>query len=81
MSRRHTAVSAATIALLALAPPACRKPEAPAADPPPAVAAAAPAPAVGSALGEPALYRHGVELTIEGPYPDLLAYLRATAAR
>ena len=28
----------------------------------------------------PALYRHGVELTVEGSYADLLAYLRALEA-
>ena len=42
------------------------------------------------ALGEPgepaaaaraALYRHGLELTLEGPYLDLLAYLAALEAR
>jgi MSHA biogenesis protein MshJ len=49
-----------------------------AAAPPPAAAAsgsaaAAPAPA-------PALYRHGVELTVEGTYADLLDYLNALEA-
>lgn len=30
--------------------------------------------------GTPALYRHGVELTVEGRYADLLAYLRTLEA-
>lgn len=30
--------------------------------------------------GSPALYRHGVELTVEGRYGDLLAYLRTIEA-
>ena len=29
---------------------------------------------------EPSLYRHGVELTLEGRYPELLAYLKALEA-
>lgn len=31
----------------------------------------------GAAAGAPALYRHGVELAIEGRYADLLAYLQS----
>lgn len=40
-----------------------------------ASAASAPAPVRG-----PALYRHGVELSVEGPYADLLAWLQALEA-
>ena len=39
-----------------------------------AVAASSPAP---NADASPVLYRHGFELTLEGSYADLLAYLRA----
>ena len=42
-----------------------------------AVAASSPAP---KADASPVLYRHGFELTLEGSYADLLAYLRALEA-
>jgi MSHA biogenesis protein MshJ len=42
--------------------------------------AAASAPAAASAEAGPVLYRHGVELTVEGSYADLLAYLNALEA-
>ena len=44
---------------------------------PVAVAASSPAP---KADASPVLYRHGFELTLEGSYADLLAYLRALEA-
>ena len=44
---------------------------------PVAVAASSPAP---MADASPVLYRHGFELTLEGSYADLLAYLRALEA-
>jgi MSHA biogenesis protein MshJ len=44
---------------------------------PPAAAAAASAAASTTPPPAPALYRHGVELTVEGSYADLLAYLHA----
>ncbi len=50
---------------------------APAANAP--AASAATASNAGNAPG-PALYRHGVELTVEGSYADLLAYLHALEA-
>ena len=45
----------------------------------PGVAASAPA-ASSSGEAGPVLYRHGVELTVEGSYADLLAYLNALEA-
>lgn len=49
----------------------------------PAATPVAQAPATaasGPAAGQQSLYRHGVELVIEGSYPDLLAYLQALEA-
>lgn len=48
----------------------------------PGVAASAPTTATASTSGEagPVLYRHGVELTVEGSYADLLTYLNALEA-
>ena len=48
----------------------------------PAVSASASASAAsnGSATPGPALYRHGVELTVEGSFADLLAYLHTLEA-
>jgi MSHA biogenesis protein MshJ len=46
----------------------------------PAVAAAAPAAAAASAAAAGGLYRHGVELVLEGGYADLLGYLKAMEA-
>lgn len=51
--------------------------------PPGELAALAPAAAASGAGGsslEPGLYRHGVELTLQGPYADLVAYLQALEA-
>jgi MSHA biogenesis protein MshJ len=45
----------------------------------PAAAAAASTPGI-VAPASPTLYRHGVELTVEGSYADLLAYLHALEA-
>ena len=49
-----------------------------------APAAQAPAPAASAAVAplesKATLYRHGVELTVEGGYTDMLAYLRALEA-
>ena len=47
-----------------------------------AAAAANPAGAAGAAANDsrPGLYRHGVELVLEGGYADLLSYLRAMEA-
>jgi MSHA biogenesis protein MshJ len=47
---------------------------------PPASAQAASTPINGNVAAGPALYRHGVELTVEGSYADLLAYLHALEA-
>ena len=47
---------------------------------PPSAAAAASTPTNGVATPGPSLYRHGVELTVEGGYADLLAYLHALEA-
>jgi MSHA biogenesis protein MshJ len=41
---------------------------------------AASAPSGAAPASGPALYRHGVELTVEGSYADLLAYLRELEA-
>ncbi|MGY0193742.1 hypothetical protein ACWA7J_01560 [Leptothrix sp. BB-4] len=49
----------------------------------PAVVAASAAPAASAATPNndpPALYRHGVEIRVEGSYPELLAYLQALEA-
>ncbi|MBP6901002.1 MAG: type II secretion system protein M [Burkholderiaceae bacterium] len=46
----------------------------------PAAAASAAASLAGSDAAPPSLYRHGVELVLEGSYIDLLAYLRALEA-
>jgi MSHA biogenesis protein MshJ len=45
-----------------------------------AVSASASTPSNGSNAPGPALYRHGVELTVEGSYADLLAYLHVLEA-
>jgi len=42
--------------------------------------AAAPATSAPAAAPGPALYRHGVEITVEGPYADLMGYLAALEA-
>ena len=49
---------------------------------PPNANPASPTPAAGAAAIEsrPSLYRHGVELVLEGSYADLLSYLRAMEA-
>jgi MSHA biogenesis protein MshJ len=47
---------------------------------PPSAAAAASIPSNGGTTPGPSLYRHGVELTVEGSYADLLAYLHALEA-
>jgi len=54
--------------------------EAAASAPAPAPAPAAAASAPGTAAPLPTLYRHGVELTIEGSFADLLSYLHALEA-
>jgi MSHA biogenesis protein MshJ len=48
-----------------------------AAAPAPAAAASATGPALASANATPTLYRHGVELELEGGFADLLGYLQA----
>ncbi len=60
--------------------PATNPPTTPAGQPPPtaqALAPAAAASAAGGGVALPGLYRHGVELTLEGSFADLMGYVAA----
>lgn len=57
-------------------PPAPPAPAAGASAPAPAAAASAPAAAAAPVVTVPILYKHGVEVTVQGSYPALLAYMQ-----